>query len=73
MFIILPFYSQQSRDPFMNVNTQGLSQNVNHWYHLRTERPDKTLWENIYKMPAKLWNKIPCTNETKYSKNLKPK
>ena len=32
--------SQQSRDTFMNFNTQGLQKDTNHCYHSKTGRPD---------------------------------
>lgn len=31
---------RQSRDAFVNVNTDRLPQDANHWEHARTERPD---------------------------------
>ncbi len=58
--------SQQSREDFTRVNTEGSPQDVNHWWASKTGIRDRLEFAKRHlKKPSQFWNNILWTDETK--------
>ncbi len=56
--------SQQSREDFTRVNTEGSPQDVNHWWASKQEGQIRVC-QTTSKKPSQFWNNILWTDETK--------